>query len=139
MARPLSSLTVLGVYVGISCIVSGVGDLVTRSARRRRAAPGDRGVVDLFGLVVLVWLGRSVNLLGPAVAVLLVVSGALRVLDLRRGTTSERVLGALFGLAEMAFGGAALLWPDATLLVVALLFGMRCVIFGVSLLWRGVT
>ena len=93
----------------------------------------------LFGVVVLVWLGRSVNLLGPAVAVLLVVSGAVRVLDLQRGTTSDRVLGALFGLAEMAFGGAALLWPDATLLVVAILFGMRCVVFGVSLLWRGVT
>ncbi|MEP6630200.1 MAG: lipase family protein [Lapillicoccus sp.] len=139
VVRPLSSLTVLGVYVGISCIVSGVGDLVTRSARDG-LRPVVTGVLwTLFGLVVLVWLGRSVNLLGPAVAVLLVVSGAVRVLDLRRGTTSERVLGALFGLAEMAFGGAALLWPDATLLVVALLFGMRCVVFGVSLLWRGVT
>jgi uncharacterized membrane protein HdeD (DUF308 family) len=139
VARPLSSLTVLGVYVGVSCIVSGVGDLVTR-APRDGLRPVVTGVLwTVFGVVVLVWLGRSVNLLGPAVAVLLVVSGAVRVLELRRGTTSERVLGALFGLSEMAFGGAALLWPDATLLVVALLFGMRCVIFGVSLLWRGAT
>jgi uncharacterized membrane protein HdeD (DUF308 family)/acetyl esterase/lipase len=137
--RPLSSLVVLGLYIGASCVLSGVGDLVGRTAAHGRR-PLITGVLwTVFGLVVLVWLGRSVNLLGPAVALLLVVSGIVRVLDLRRGTTSERVLGALFGLSEMAFGGAALLWPDATLLVVALLFGMRCVVFGVSLLWRGVT
>lgn len=137
--RPLSSLVVLGLYISGSCVLSGVGDLVGRTAADGRR-PLITGVLwTVFGLVVLVWLGRSVNLLGPAVALLLVVSGIVRVLDLRRGTTSERVLGALFGLSEMAFGGAALLWPDATLLVVALLFGMRCVVFGVSLLWRGVT
>ncbi len=138
VVRPLSSLTVLGIYIGVSCVVSGVGDLVTRTARDG-LRPLVTGVLwTVFGLVVLAWLGRSVNLLGPAVALLLVVSGAAMVLDLRRGTTSERVLGALFGLSEMAFGGAALLWPDATLLVVAILFGMRCVVFGVSLLWRGI-
>ncbi len=137
--RPLSSLVVLGLYIGVSCVVSGVGDLASRTPADGRR-PLVTGVLwTLFGLVVLVWLGRSLTLLGPAVALLLVVSGAVRVLDLQRGTTSERVLGALFGLSEMAFGGAALLWPDATLLVVALLFGMRCVVFGVSLLWRGIT
>ncbi|MDQ6897652.1 MAG: alpha/beta hydrolase, partial [Actinomycetota bacterium] len=86
---------------------------------------------------VLLFIGRSVSLLGPFVAALLVGSGAVRLLDLRRGTTSERMLDGLFGLAELVFGLAALLWPDATLLVVAILFGMRSVGFGVSLVWRG--
>jgi pimeloyl-ACP methyl ester carboxylesterase len=49
------------------------------------------------------------------------------------------LLDGLFGLSEIAFGLAALLWPDATLLVVAILFGVRSVGFGVSLVWSGLS
>jgi uncharacterized membrane protein HdeD (DUF308 family)/acetyl esterase/lipase len=138
VTRPLDSLTVLGVYIGVSCLASGVGDLTARTT-----ASGFRPVVTavvwmVAGILVLAWVGRRVDLLGPFVAGLLVVSGAARLLDLRFGVTAERVVSGLFGLSEAAFGVAALLWPDATLLVVAILFGMRCVVFGVSLLWRGI-
>ncbi|WP_241176064.1 lipase family protein [Modestobacter sp. KNN46-3] len=62
----------------------------------------------------------------------------MRLLDLRRGPTADRALSSVFGLSEIAFGVVALAWPDATLLVVAFLFGMRTAAFGLSLLWRGV-
>ena len=135
--RPLSSLTVLGIYTGVSCVVSGLGDLIARRA--------DRGMLSLLtgigwvlaGVAVLAWLGRSLELLGPFVAGLLVVSGVVRLLDLRRGPTSERLLAGAFGLSEIAFGAVAWLWPDATLLVIAILFGVRTAGFGLSLLWRG--
>ena len=138
VARPLDSLTALSVYIGISCVMSGVGDLLAR-----RPGDGARGLVIgvlwcAAGFAVLLWVGRSVNLLGPFVAVLLVCSGAVRLLRLRQGATAERVLDGLFGLAEIAFGLAALLWPDATLLVVAIVFGVRSVGFGLSLVWSGV-
>jgi uncharacterized membrane protein HdeD (DUF308 family) len=139
VARPLDSLTALSLYIGISCLASGVGDLLARR-------PGDNVLGRMTGalwcaagVVVLLWVGRSVNLLGPFVAALLVGTGAVRILRLRRGTTPERLLDGLFGLAEIAFGLAALLWPDATLLVVAVLFGVRSVGFGVSLVWSGVS
>ncbi|TYP90501.1 lipase family protein [Blastococcus xanthinilyticus] len=135
--RPLSSLTVLGVYIGLSCVISGVGDLVAR-----REDAGWRPLVSgigwvLAGLAVLAWLGRSLQLLGPSVAVLLMASGAVRLLGLRRGPTAGRMLSGAFGLSEIAFGLVALAWPDATLLVVALLFGVRTAGFGLALLWRG--
>ncbi|SDE62125.1 Uncharacterized membrane protein HdeD, DUF308 family [Blastococcus fimeti] len=138
VVRPLSSLTVLGIYIGLSCVISGVGDLAAR-----RDDAGWRPLVTgcgwiLAGVAVLAWLGRSLELLGPFVAFLLIVSGAVRLLDLRRGPTADRVLSAAFGLSEIAFGLVARLWPDATLLVVALLFGVRTAVFGLSLLWRGV-
>ena len=137
VVRPLSSLTVLGIYIGLSCIISGLGDLAAR-----RDDAGWRPLVSgcgwvLAGVAVLVWLGRSLELLGPFVAFLLIVSGAVRLLDLRRGPTADRVLSAAFGLSEIAFGLVARVWPDATLLVVALLFGVRTAVFGLSLLWRG--
>ena len=139
VVRPLDSLTALSLYIAISCVASGVGDLLAR-----RPGDGVRGLLTGLlwcgaGIAVLVWAGRSVSLLGPFVAALLVGSGAVRLLRLQRGTTPERLLDGLFGLAEIAFGLAALLWPDATLLVVAILFGVRCVGFGASLVWSGLS
>src|SRR6476620_1731898 len=139
VTRPLDSLTALSLYIGISCVVSGAGDLLAR-----RAGDSARSLVTgllwcAAGVAVLLWTGRSVNLLGPFVACLLVCSGALRILELRRGATPERLLDGQFGLSEIAFGLAALLWPDATLLVVAILFGVRSVGFGMSLVWSGVS
>ncbi|WP_258723458.1 lipase family protein [Cellulomonas sp. NS3] len=136
VTRPLSSLAVLGVYIGVSAVISGVGDLVGRTPEdgRRSLVTGVLWVVA--GVVVLVWFRQSLTVLGPAVAVLLLVTGVSRLLDLLRGVTPDRAVAALFGLSEIAFAAAALLWPDATLVVVALLFGMRSVVLGVSLLWR---
>jgi uncharacterized membrane protein HdeD (DUF308 family)/acetyl esterase/lipase len=136
--RPLSSLTALGIYTGASCVVSGLGDLVARRHGEGRLplVTGIGWVVA--GVAVLAWLGRSLELLGPFVAALLLLTGAVRLLDLRHGPTADRLLSGAFGASEVAFGLVALLWPDATLLVVALLFGVRTAAFGLSLIWRGV-
>jgi uncharacterized membrane protein HdeD (DUF308 family) len=136
--RPLSSLTVLGIYTGVSCVISGLGDLIARreGAERQSLVTGIGWI--LAGVAVLAWLGRSLELLGPFVAGLLVVTGAVKLLDLRRGPTAGRLLAGAFGASEVAFGLVAFLWPDATLLVVALLFGVRTAGFGLSLIWRGV-
>jgi uncharacterized membrane protein HdeD (DUF308 family)/acetyl esterase/lipase len=136
--RPLSSLTVLGIYIGISCVVSGLGEMVSRreGGARLPLLTGIGWVIA--GLAVLVWLGQSLELLGPFLAFLLIASGAVRLLDLRRGSAADRVLAGVFGLSEIAFGLVARVWPDATLLVVALLFGVRTAVFGLSLVGRGV-
>ena len=134
--RPLSSLTVLGIYTGVSCVISGLGDVVARQADRGRLSLLAGIGWILAGVAVLAWLGRSLQLLGPFVAGLLIVSGVVRLLDLRRGPTNERLLAGAFGLSEVAFGAVAFVWPDATLLVIAILFGVRTAGFGLSLLWR---
>jgi len=137
VTRPLDSLTALALFIGIACVLSGLGDLFARRAPDDRLRLFTAALWCVAGAAVLLFIGRSVALLGPFVAALLVGSGIVRLLDLRRGATSERVLDGLFGLSELAFGLAALLWPDATLLVVAILFGMRSIGFGVSLVWSG--
>jgi uncharacterized membrane protein HdeD (DUF308 family)/pimeloyl-ACP methyl ester carboxylesterase len=137
--RPLASLVLLGLYVGLSVIVSGVLELVSR-----RAGPTwwTRLIAILWisgGLVILVWLGRSIELLPPTLAVLLVVGGLASVGDaLARGAVSVRVLSAVWGGAQVAFGVLSLTWPDVTLLVVAVVFGVRTIVFGIGLIARGV-
>ena len=137
-ARPLSALQVLGLYVGVSCIISGAGDLLSHRAGSARGFLTGGLVWVVGGLAVVVWVGRSIELLGPVVAVVLTVSGVIRIAGWVRARTAAHALTALFGLAELGWGLTALTWPDATLLVVAVLFGGRTAMFGISLIWRGV-
>lgn len=137
--RPLTSLVLLGVYVGLSAILSGVLELI---ARHRAPAWWTRVLAVAWiagGVVILVWLGRSIELLPPTLAVLLAVGGLASLGDaLSRGVVSERVLAAVWGGAQIAFGVLSLTWPDVTLLVVAVVFGIRTIVFGIDLLSRGV-
>lgn len=138
VTRPLSSLVLLGLYIGVSCLISGVADLVARRASRAQWWDVVFAVLWIVaGLAILVWLGRSIELLPPFLATLLLVSGVGRLSGLLRGSVSERALAGSFGAAEIAFGVLALAWPDVTLIVVAVLFGVRTFVFGLSLLWRG--
>lgn len=151
ITRPLSALNVLGLYIGISCIVSGLAELVgrrkyddpdaTSSPAGRRADRGTLFTGSLWivaGVLILAWLGRDLSLFGPAVAILMIVSGAVAALRLLLDRSMKRVTDALFGLTEILFGMLALLWPDATLIVIAVLFGGRTLVFGVTLLLRGI-
>ncbi|MEZ0448699.1 lipase family protein [Cellulomonas sp. ICMP 17802] len=127
LTRPLSSLGVLTVYICLSCLASGVRDLVRGDAALLGAAWA------LLGVAVLVRLGTSIELLPRVLGVALLVSGVARLLEVRRPDTADaRVASALFGVADLVFGVLALAWPDVTLLVVAVLFGARTVLFGLA-------
>ncbi|MGZ4476828.1 MAG: lipase family protein [Nocardioides sp.] len=134
MARPLSALAVLGVWVGAGAIASGVADLVS-AGRQETLTRILGGVWVLAGLAVLIWLGHSITLFVPSVALLMIVSGAGKVAGLWR-TRERRWLTAVFGVAEIAWGLLALVWPDMTLIVLAFLFGLRTTLWGLGLAGR---
>lgn len=138
VVRPLTSLLLLGIYVGISAIVSGVVNVFPDGERTRWW----RWLLAAFwvfgGVVVLVWLGRSLELLPQALAVLLVLGGLASLGDaLTRGRFAQRLLAVCWGGAQIVFGILSLTWPDATLLAVAIAFGIRTIAFGVGLFVRG--
>jgi uncharacterized membrane protein HdeD (DUF308 family)/alpha-beta hydrolase superfamily lysophospholipase len=135
--RPLTSLFLLGVYVGISAVLAGIATLVSGGWPPRWWRWPLAALWVIGGVVVLVWLGRSLELLPRALAVLLLVGGLASFGDvISRGRISQRVLAACWGGAQMVFGFLSLTWPDATLLVVAVVFGVRTVVFGVGLVVR---
>lgn len=145
VARPLAALSVLGWYVGLSCILSGIGELVARSGadeespRTRQLAMVTAAAWIVLGGVVVAWAGRSVGVLVPVVAAALIVSGGVAVVRLVGDRSSQQWSRAVLGVAELTFGLLALLWPDATLVVVAIFFGGRTALLGVSFVWRGAT
>ena len=134
--RPLTALWVLAVYVGVSAIASGVIELVSPRDIPRAWNTIASSVWIVGGAVILVFLGGSLDLLPDLIAILLVVAGLAAVGGVFRGRVSERVLAAASGAAQVAFGVLALAWPDVTLLVVAVVFGVRTVIFGATLALR---
>ncbi len=136
--RPLTSLFLLGIYVGVSAVVSGIATLVGGGWPPKWWRWPLAMLWIVGGVVVLIWLGRSLELLPRALAVLLVVGGLSSFGDVvTRGRIAQRVLAACWGGAQMVFGFLSLTWPDATLLVVAVVFGVRTIVFGVGLVARG--
>ncbi|MFB8387880.1 lipase family protein [Microbacterium sp. NPDC055910] len=138
VTRPLTSLVILTVYVGLSAVVSGVADLAGRRATtwpRKVFA----GVWIVLGVAVLVGFGRTLELLPVVLAYLLILGGLASLFDaFTRGGASRRVLAFAWAGAQIAFGVLALTWPDVTVLVVALVFGVRTILFGITTLVRAV-
>jgi len=140
IVRPLSSVTVLTIYIGLSCVAAGVASLSSDAARSRQLAAGVLGAGWIvLGVAVLAGLGRAIGLLPTVIAVALIVSGLVRGFEVRRAPTLDaRIATGLFGLTDIVFGVVALAWPDITLLVVAVLFGARTIAFGLAQVWQAV-
>lgn len=140
LTRPLTSLTTLTVLIGLAALVSGLTDAVgtARSSTPRTGLLLAAAWITL-GILILGWPGRTIGLLAPVAAVALVGTGVVRLVRAVRGDADERAATVLFGLADIVFGVVAWRWPDVTLIVIALLFGLRCVLFGLTRLWAGVT
>lgn len=137
--KPLSSLGALTFYVGTSFIISGIADLIDdeeSGSGAMRMVLGWGWIAA--GAVVLIWAGGAMAVLPVFIAVSLIVSGVVRGIGGVRGTrklADERIAALIFALADLIFGVAALAWPDVTLLVVAVLFGARTLLFGVGRIW----
>ena len=105
VTRPLTSLVLLGIYVGVSAIVTGVFEF---TSRHRAPTWWTRALALAWivgGVLVLAWLGRSLDFLPAILAVLLVLGGLASFGDMiARGRVSQRVLAAASGVAQIAFG-----------------------------------
>ena len=137
VTRPLTSLWLLAVLVGVSAIVAGVIDLADSSGRRSCGAGSSPWCGSSAASPC--WSGSvaASSCSRPSSGILLIVGGVwVRLAGVGRGRVSERVLAVASGLGQIVFGGLALLWPDLTLLIAAVLFGIRTVIYGVALIWR---
>lgn len=136
VTRPLTSLWILAVMVGAAAIVAGLLELADAggSSSRWRRVIGILWIIG--GLAVLLFVGRSLELLPAVLAILLLVGGLGALTGIARGRASQRVLAGASGAAQLVFGVLALAWPDLTLLIAAVLFGVRTTVYGGSLIWR---
>lgn len=131
--RPFTSLTVLALLVGVAALIAGVSEFVEARAVRGRWLRILAGVGWCAAAVlVLAWPGITIQVLTVLVGCGLIVTGAVDALAGIRGSTDERLTAVVGGLAGVVFGVLALVWPDITVLVIAVVFGARVVLFGAA-------
>jgi uncharacterized membrane protein HdeD (DUF308 family)/alpha-beta hydrolase superfamily lysophospholipase len=132
ITRPVTSLTALVWLAAGAAIVTGL----QRWWSRRPETPGTDGIVAitwlLVGFLALAWPAVTARALAWLVGAGMVIAGAGDVVGGLRGSTDERIASILRGVASTVLGVVALAWPDVTLLVVAIVFGARTVLFGLS-------
>jgi alpha-beta hydrolase superfamily lysophospholipase len=130
--RPFATLNALVWLVAGAAIVTGVQRWRSQQAA---TATVDRAVASawiLIGIAALAWPGITVRALAWLVGAGMLVGGVGDLVRGLRGSTDERIAALLRGGASIVLGVVALAWPDVTLLVVAIVFGARTVIFGLS-------
>ncbi|QAY74208.1 hypothetical protein ET445_13620 [Agromyces protaetiae] len=153
IVRPTTSLGLLAILIGAGLLLSGVLELVGRRTGDNDSDSDSDGtprpsfwriagaaVWILAGLLVLLLPGLTVRVLAVIVGLALIVDGVLSVVAAFRPgkTVDARIAAAALGIAEVVFGVLALAWPDVTLIIVAVVFGARLVIFGLLEIWHSI-
>lgn len=130
--RPFTSVRVLIMLIALAAVLTGF----TRWTAARKTA----GLLDevvavgwvVLGGVVAFWPGVTLRVIVLLMGAGMIIAGVADVIAAFRGAADERVASALLGAASAIFGALALLWPDVTTLVIAVVFGVRTVLFGGS-------
>lgn len=134
--RPFDSLSVLVTVVAIGAFLSGFAGVAdSRGTARRRQAVAAGLVWIAVGVVVLAWADITTRSLAVVVGAALIASGAFDVIAGFRGSTDERLASIVGGTSSVVFGVLALSWPSVTVLVIAVVFGFRLMLFGLRTAW----
>src|SRR5690606_30750213 len=104
--------------------------------RWTRAARG--GLFLALAVAVLVWPAPTIVVVAVLVGVGLVVACGPGGAACARSSGVDRWARLALGAASVVLGVLALAWPDVTVLVVAVVFGVRVVVLGVRLVLAGV-
>lgn len=143
--RPMASLAALLLLIVVGLAVAGMAELIApaddgaeEDARRRRFRLL-RGVVYILGaMAVIAFTGLGVRVVIIAVGVSLIIGGVLDLLEARESHGVERWNDVLGGVSSVAFGALALLWPDVSVILIGVFFGIRLILLGGRLLGRSV-
>jgi uncharacterized membrane protein HdeD (DUF308 family) len=127
-----TAVRTLALLVAFGLIVNGLDELVA-VGRYRSVLGVVAGIVLLVaGVLAALWPGITLWVLAVVAGLGLLISGVARIL----GALALRVEGwgwlFLAGVLSVVAGVLALVWPDATILVLGLLLGLRLLLFGIS-------
>ncbi|HEX5365305.1 MAG TPA: DUF308 domain-containing protein [Acidimicrobiales bacterium] len=127
-----TAVATLAVLVALGLLVTGIGELLSLG-RYRPVLNAVAGVALVVGgVLALVWPDITLWALALVVGVDLVVVGVIRIvgaLELRGQDWGWLLAG---GVLSVVVGLVALVWPEATILVLGVLLGVRVLLFGIE-------
>jgi uncharacterized membrane protein HdeD (DUF308 family) len=126
----VAAVGTLVVFVALGLIFTGLGEL-TAASRYRTTLSVVAGVLLIAaGVVALAWPGITLWALAVVTGVGLLLSGAARTIAAAADKPDGWGWLLVGGLLSLVVGVLALAWPGATVLVLAILLGIRLVVYG---------
>jgi uncharacterized membrane protein HdeD (DUF308 family) len=139
LANLVESVLVLALMIGGSLVIGGLLDAFSLGRRRARWAAWLEGLLlVLVGIVVLTWPDITLWVLTVTGGFALLFGGVVQMLIAIAHRhdpwwTLELGLGAL----GIVLGAMVLAWPEATVVVLAVLFGIRTALLGLVAIAAG--
>ena len=132
IADPFRSLGVLSWLTAAALVLAGVGELTAAGKDTRPWLSRLAGIVWLAGgCAALAWPGVT-RALTLAVGLALLANGILKLVRAALHRDDDRVIQGLAGATNVLVGALVLAWQDASVLVLAVLFGIAVTVFGVG-------
>jgi uncharacterized membrane protein HdeD (DUF308 family) len=132
---PFAAATTLALLIGAALVVAGVNEALSAASNREGAGSVAYGVLlTIGGIIALIWPGITLWSLALLVGAFLILAGVTRAgLAAYAGRSGRPVLGdLLIGIAVVVVGLISIVWPSATIFILAVLFGIGMVIQGAS-------
>lgn len=136
ITSPFSTAGALAVLAGAALVVTGIGEIVSAVRTENAAGAVFFGILLVAaGVVILVWPAATLQVVAVVVGAALIIAGMVRALlvwNSRQLQQSRVGRGLLLAGLSVVIGVMALVWPAATIAVLALLFGIQLVVTGVT-------
>jgi uncharacterized membrane protein HdeD (DUF308 family) len=137
IANPFTAASTLAILVGVALLLSGLTETMSASRSSEGPAGALFGVMLLLGgILVLVWPGATLRAVAAVAGAVLIVAGVVRGFLAWREHGSRPGWGIavplLLSALAVVVGVMALIWPGATIVVIAVLFGIFLVVTGVT-------
>ena len=142
---PLKTAVLLALVIGLLSIVDGVVDVI--DAFRHRGYPGVvsrilLGAVSIvFGLIVLLWPGPSLEVLAIVIGIWAIIAGLLQLVVAvgHRGSPSSGwIWGLVAGALSIVFGVLVMMRPAGGVVTVMWILGCFALLFGIALIVFGI-
>lgn len=140
LLNPFTAVSTLALLVAIGLIVDGIGEMLNARRFRHPVLAIVIGAVWIAaGVLALAWPGITLWVLAVVTGASFVIGGLIQ--TIAAVVDHEEIplwgLWAVLGVIGMIVGVLALAWPGATVVVLALLLGIRLVVSGVVAIAAG--
>lgn len=121
----------LALFVAFGLIVDGLAELLAVGRYRTPLGMVAGAVLVVGGILAIAWPDITLWALAVVTGIGLLVSGGVRVMGALDRPEGWRWLLA-GGVLSLVAGVMALIWPEATVLVLAIVLGIRLLVFGLA-------
>ncbi|BAK33836.1 hypothetical protein MLP_08220 [Microlunatus phosphovorus NM-1] len=144
LTSPITTAIVLATVIGVFAIIDGIIDIVDAIRHRGTSGVGLRvflGVISLlFGIIILVWPGKTVGFMVILIAIWSIAIGLLQIIanvGIRKEAPGAWVWGVISGALGVIFGILVLFNLGIGLVALIWLLGIWAIVFGIALVVLG--